>query len=152
MNHLSADSLAPDQVDELQQLATTLNDKLLSAGSSSAERAFGIGCGLGLLPVIVVAVILYVLGVINLILAMILGVLSILFLVSFASLLASIARANVVKRTYQSDVIPAIEKYLHDSGMNRVEFDTLVAEMLPREAPLQAFLSPIRQEEFDEPE
>jgi hypothetical protein len=152
MNRPSADSLAPDQVVELQQLATTLNDKLLSAASSSAERAFGIGCGLGLIPVIAVAVVLYVLGVINLILAMILGVLSILFLVSFASLLASIARANVVKRTYQSDVIPAIEKYLHDSGMNRVEFDTLVAEMLPQEAPLQAFLSPIRQEEFDEPE
>lgn len=113
MNQVSLPSLATDQLEELQQLASTMNEKLLSAGSSSAERAFGIGCGLGLLPVIAVAIILYILGVINLILAVVFAVLSLLFLVSFAALLASIARANVVKRTYRSDVLPAIEQYLN---------------------------------------
>ena len=141
--------LSPDQLEELGQLANSLNEKLLSAGSSSAERAFGIGCGLGLIPVIAIAIILYILGVVNLILAVVVGVLSILFLVSFAALLASIARVNVVKRTYQSDVLPAIEQYLIDSGMSRVEFDTRIAELLPSGSPLLEFLSPLRQAEPD---
>jgi hypothetical protein len=152
MTQISLQSLPPEQVEELRQLASDMNDKLFSAGSSSAERAFGIGCGLGLLPVIAVAIILYVLGVINLILAVVVGVLAVLFLVSFAALLASIARANVVKRTYQSDVVPAIEKYLYETGRSRAEFDTLVAELLPQGSPLLEFLSPLRQVEQDEPE
>jgi len=143
--------LPPDQLEELRQLAGTLNERLLSAGSSSAERAFGIGCGLGLVPVIAIAFILFILGVVNLILAVVVGVLSLLFLVSFAALLASIARANVVKRTYQSDVLPAIEQYLIESGMSRVEFDTRVAELLPGGSPLLEFLSPLRQAESGEP-
>src|SRR5512139_3109430 len=82
--------LTTEQTQELTALVEDLNEKLRSAASSSAERAFGIGCSLGLIPVVIVAVVLYSMRIINLILAVLVGILSIMFLVGTASLLSSI--------------------------------------------------------------
>ncbi len=128
--------------EELTALAESLNEKLRNEASSSAERAFGIGCGIGLIPVVGVTVFLYVIQALNMILAILVAVMAVLFLVGVAALLSSIARANTLKRTYRRAVEPEILRYLESQSMSRQEFDTLVSDLLPEEAPLQVFLTP----------
>lgn len=137
---------------DLKAFALAMNEKLQSAASSSAERAFGIGCGIGLLPIAGITVLLYIFQVINLILVVMLAFLGVLFLTGFSALLASIARANTVKRVYNDEVQPEIEGYTRRQHMSRESFDTQVAGILAVEEPLQAYLSPLLPEQADEPD
>jgi len=142
--------LTTEQTQELTALVEELNEKLRSAASSSAERAFGIGCSIGLIPVVIVAVVLYTMRIINLILAVLVGIMSILFLVGTASLLSSIARANTLKRTYQREIEPEISQLTTRYGLSPRQFDTLASQVLPDDAPLQAFLMPLPPEQGEE--
>jgi hypothetical protein len=138
--------LTSEQTRELAELVEGANEKLLSAASSSAERAFGLGCGLGLIPVAIVAIVLYSARLINLILAVLVGIMSVMFLVGVAALLSSIARANTLKRTYQREVEPQINSFVAQYNLTRQQFDTLASQVLPEEAPLQIFLKPLPPE------
>lgn len=128
---------------ELAALAEKWNEKLRQQASSSAERAFGIGCGAGLIPVAGVIVFLYVIQVLNTILAILVAIMAALFLVGVAALLSSIARTNTLKRAYRSSVEPEMLEYLESHAMSRPEFDTLLSNVLPEDAPLLVFLSPL---------
>jgi len=70
--------LTQEQTQELTAFVEELNEKLRSAASSSAERAFGLGCSIGLIPVVIVAVVLYSMRIINLILAVLVGIMSVM--------------------------------------------------------------------------
>lgn len=142
--------LTTEQIQEITVLVEDLNEKLRSAASSSAERAFGIGCSMGLIPVVIVAVVLYTMRIINLILAVLVGIMSVMFLVGTASLLSSIARANTLKRTYQREVEPEINRLSARFELPRRQFDTLASQVLPDDAPLQIFLKPLPPEEGEE--
>jgi hypothetical protein len=142
--------LPEEQTQELTALVEGLNEKLRSSASSSAERAFGIGCSIGLVPVVIIAVVLYSLRLINLILAVLVGIMSVMFLVGVASLLSSVARANTLKRTYQREVEPEINRFTSQHGLPRQQFDTLASISLPDDAPLQIFLKPLPPEQGEE--
>lgn len=131
----------PDQPQELAALAERLNESLRLSGASSAEQAFGIGCTLGVFPILVILLVLFIFKVINLILALILLVMGLLALVGVAMLAAQRARLNGVSRAYRTGVKVEIDQYLARSGLTRSEFDHLVSKLLPAGAPLQAFLS-----------
>ena len=135
--------LSPEQDQELQALVEDLNEKLRSAASSSAERAFGIGCSLGLIPVVIVAVVLYSMQILNLILVVLVGFISIMFLLGTSSLLSSIARSNTLKGTYQREIEPEINQFITRYEMPRQQFDTLASQVLADDAPLQKFLKPL---------
>ena len=139
--------LTTEQNQELTALVEDLNEKLRSAASSSAERAFGIGCSLGLVPVVIIAVVLYSMHIINLILAVLVTIMSILFLIGTASLLSSIARTNTLKRTYQREIEPEINRFTALHEMPRSQFDTLASQVLADDAPLQSFLEPLPPEQ-----
>jgi uncharacterized protein (DUF58 family) len=131
----------PDQSQELADLAERLNESLRLSGASSAEQTLGLGCSLGLTPILVILLVLFILKVINLILALILLVMALLALVGVAMLAAQRARLNGVIRAYRTSVEAEINLYLAQSGLTRPEFDRLVSKLLPEGAPLQAFLS-----------
>jgi len=130
-----------DQSQELASLAERLNESLRLSGASSAEQAFGLGCTLGLTPILVILVVLFVLKVINLILAFILLVMGLLAMVGVAMLVAQRARQNGMMRAYRTGIEAEIKQYLAQTGLTRPEFDRLVSKLLPEGAPLQAFLS-----------
>lgn len=142
--------LTQEQTQELTALVEELNEKLRSAASSSAERAFGLGCSIGLIPVVIIAVVLYSMRIINLILAVLVGIMSVMFLVGTASLLSSMARANTLKRTYQREVEPEINRFTSQYGLPRRQFDTLASLSLPDDAPLHIFLKPLPPEQGEE--
>lgn len=130
----------PDQSQELLDLAEHLNESLRLSGASSAEQTFGIGCTLGLAPILVILLVLFIFKVINLILALMLLFMGLLVMVGVAMLAAQRARQNGVIRAYNTDVKAEIDQYLVRSGLTRSEFDRLVSKLLPAGAPLQAFL------------
>ena len=90
----------PEQSQELANqanlvsLAERLNESLRLSGASSAEQAFGIGCTMGLAPILVILLILFILKVINLILVFILLVMGLLVMVGVAMLVAQRARIH----------------------------------------------------------
>ncbi len=134
--------LSPEQRQELTQLAETLDEKLRSAGAVGAEQAFGLGFVLGIVPLGVVLMILFAFKVISLIFTIILGVLSVIILVTLAALLSIRARANAVGNVYSTSVGTEIAQYLASHAMTRLQFDTLVYQILSQDAPLLAYLSP----------
>lgn len=142
---MSKDETALSEVDqsELTSFVEQMDKTLFQAGADSAEQAFGLGCGIGLLPALVVIVVLFALRVINLILMFVLAVLAVIALIGVATLLAYQARTNSIRRTYQSQVEPEINRYLSLHSLNREEFDLLAAERLSAAAPLRLFLAPL---------
>jgi hypothetical protein len=138
MDHIEPTS---HQSQELVDLAERLNESLRLSGASSAEQTFGIGCTLGVTPILVILLVLFIFKVINLILAFILLIMGLLAMVGVAMLAAQRARQNGVARAYNTGVKTEIDQYLAQSGLTRPEFDRLVSKLLPAGAPLQAFLS-----------
>ncbi len=128
---------------ELTAFVESENEKLRAAGAESAEKAFGIGCGLGLLPVVIIAVVLYAFNVVNFILAMILLLMGLLAVVGISMLLASRARINAERRSYQDTVNPEILQYLDEVELTPQQFSEIVDEQLPDDAPLRAHLDKV---------
>lgn len=136
-------NLTPEQEDELTLLAEELDEVLRSAGAASAEAAFGIGFGLGVLPLGVLILVLFATRVIDLISTIILSALGVMILVTIATSLSVKARANTIQKAFNTSVKDEIAQYLAGREMSRQHFDTLVHQLLPPDAPLQAYLSPI---------
>jgi len=129
------------QSQELVSLVERLNESLRLSGANSAEHTFGLGCTIGLTPILVIILVLVIFKVVNLILAFILLGLAILAMVGIAMLAAQKARQNGMKRAYQTGVEAEINQYLAQSSLTRSQFNLLVSRLLPEDAPLQAFLS-----------
>jgi len=142
MDRMQAPSLTPDQLQELRVLVEKLNEKLSAAGSGNAEQAFGIGCGLGTIPVLVIVTILYIFRLVDLILAAILVVVAALALAGISTMLAIRARSNSRRRVYQNDIETAISQYLSETELSRSQFDTMAYQILAQGAPLRDFLVP----------
>lgn len=124
----------PDQVRDW-------DERLRQAGVGSAEQAFGMGCGIALLPTLAVIGLLLIFRVINIILAAVLLVMALLVLAGLGMLFANIARTNNARRTYETSIQPEIASYLQQTGMPRAEFERQVVALLPADAPLQTFLN-----------
>ena len=131
---------AAEQPKELTAFIESENEKLRAAGAESAEKAFGIGCGLGLIPAVVIAVVLYAFSVVNFILAMVLLSMGLLAVVGISMLLASRARINAERRSYQDTVKPEIIQYLTEVEFTPQQFSEIVDQQLPVAAPLRAHL------------
>lgn len=118
------------------------NAKLVKVGSERSEQSFGLGCTLGILPVVGMIIILAILGVLNLISGFFALIMGALALVGIASLVASYAKKRSIEDTYKYNVKLEIERYLHDYSLDRQEFDTRAYQILPPDAPLQAYITP----------
>lgn len=116
------------------------NEKLRAAGAESAEQAFGIGCGIGLLPTVIIVIVLYAFQVVSFILAIILVLMGLLAVVGISMLLASRARVNAESKTFEASVEPEILQYLDDLGVTQQQFVEAVHEQLLDDAPLRAHL------------
>ena len=125
----------------LEEFVENSHEKLVKAGTSAAELAFGVGCTLevivaGLLMVIiffaftrtwtVLAVILFILTLISILIS---------------SILAIRARDATTRTTYQREVRPEIDIFLTTHGLSEDEFNEQAAEMLPENSPLLLYSS-----------
>ena len=138
---MQGETLLSEQDDELPSLAERLNENLRLSGASSAEYAFGLGCSLGFTPLLVILAILFIFKVINSILAGILLVMGILVVMGVSMLVAQKARRNGIRRAYRASVEAEINRFIGQYNLSRRQFDALASQLLPDDAPLQAFLS-----------
>lgn len=137
------------RTEEFAGLVESLNERLRSSGAGGAESAFGLGCGIGLLPVVGITLLLWIFGVVNLILGMMMLVVGLLALAGLSIMLANLARSNAVKRVYWAEVEPEIVQYLSQQRLSRQDFDTAACRELPVDAPLQRFLHPAVPEDAE---
>jgi hypothetical protein len=126
-----------------------MNENLRSSTGSGAEVAFGLSCGIGLIPVVGIILLLLVFRVVSLIPGLLFLVIALLGLMGISMLLANLARNNAQKRVFRAEIDPEIVRFLEDQRIDRQVFDTLACQALPADAPLQAFLTPLI---LDEPE
>jgi hypothetical protein len=126
---------------EVEQFGEELNEELRAAGISSAEQSFGLGCGLGLVPVSLLVLVLYFFNVVDLIPALVLLLLALLVLVSVASYMASQARIHRMDRYYQECIEPQIGEYLKRSQITRSQFNAYLFTCLADGAPLRDYLA-----------
>lgn len=133
--------LTTKQQKEVEQLGEELNEELRAAGISSAEQSFGLGCGLGLVPVSLLVLLLYFFNVIEFIPALVLLMFGFLVLIGVASYLASRARVNRMDYYYQECIGLQIEEYIEKSKISQAQFNDCLNAYLAEGAPLLAYLS-----------
>lgn len=131
------------EVERLEDAVLAWNERLRDAGAQGAERAFGLGCGIGLLPILILIAVLFIIRLINVILAAILVVIAFLALTGISALGAYYAQVNNMRRVYRQEVEPEIALFLAEFELERQDFDTLIYPMLPERAPLSLYLSPV---------
>lgn len=140
------------QRQEAVGFAQAMNENLRTSTGSGAEVAFGLSCGIGLIPVVGIILLLLALKVVSLIPGLLFLVIALLGLMGISMLLANLARSNAQKRIFRTEIDPEIVRFLDDQQINRQVFDTLASQALPADAPLQVFLSPLTLDEADQSE
>lgn len=126
---------------DLTELVESANQHLSESGANAAESAFGLGCYLGFIPVALVVIIIYLLGVRNWIILAIVAVGAVLVTTGTASLLAQRARLTNIKTAYLRDVEPEILAYLEQHNLSWEEVDLAASQLLAADAPLMRCLS-----------
>jgi hypothetical protein len=132
--------LSAEQQEALSSLASGANERLETAGRNSANQAFNLGCSIGLLPVVLVAVLVFLLGHANWLAAAAALLLSGALVLVLANLAAYTARNNVIQRTYKEQVNPDIQHALIDLGISKQRFLEQAKQSLPVGATLRKFL------------
>jgi hypothetical protein len=117
------------------------NETLVKVGSERSESSFGLGCTLGLIPVVAMIAILWAADVLNLISGFITLIMGALVLVGTANLVASAAKRRSIRDMYAYTVKLEIDRYLRENNLTRLEFDRQANRSLPGDAPLRSFMT-----------
>ena len=138
-NDLKSTEPAED-MEHLVLLIQSADERLLTAGQDSANRAFNIGCTAGLIPAIFIMILTLVVTKGSWIAAVFMGILMIMGLFALANLSAYISRSNAYKRCYETEIGPEIKEALFQKGIDRQEFAQVTSDILPTGSPLLSFL------------
>jgi len=129
----------------LSEFIQSVNQYLSETGAGSAESAFGLGCYIGFIPVALLVIILFLLGVRNWIVLALSGLVSVLATTGIATLLAQRGKATNIETTYHCVIEPQIESYLEKRSMTRDELDAVARQVLTIDAPLLEYTSSQRE-------
>lgn len=133
---------ASDEQDmDVDTFLTAMNEKLTSAGTGNAELAFGMGCGISIIPIGIVLLVLYILGLrgwVGIGLVVLIGV---LLATAISTILASRARASTINRTYARDIEPQILQYLQDHQLEHDDLIRAAGQALSSDAPLMKYFA-----------
>lgn len=133
------DDLPVSQRQELSELTSASNERLEQAGAQGAEQAFGLGCALIGLPLALLILALFVLGVFPLITAFIAWVMGAMVVLGAITLVSFNAKKRAIGETYRKNVGPDIQAYLNQSQIQEERFNSYVSASLPEGAPLRTF-------------
>ena len=144
MNH-STENLQPHPIEgteRIEEIALTSNEKLVEAGAKSANRAFNVGCTVGLLPAIIIIITTLIISKGSWIATAFISILMGMGLVAFANLSAYISRSKAYQRIFEQDLKPEIETQLDDLEIEYRDFVRVADEVLDSDAPMRAYIFP----------
>ncbi len=125
----------------LEEFVDRSHEKLIKAGTSGAELAFGVGCTLEVLAVgLIMLVIFFAFTKTWTTLAVILFILT-LISVLISSILAIRAREAVTRSTFEREVKPDIENFITTHGLSETEFRNQAMKFLPDDSPVLMYSS-----------
>ena len=149
MTQMVENPLEDDQKDILIGIAEEANESLEEAASRSANRAFNLGCLVGILPICAIVVGAFALTRFSWVGAFVMLVLMSLGLVLASNVIASIARNNATKKLYTSKIHPQIQNQLHEMNITEEHFTLLCLDTLPAGSALLQFLPPVTRSETE---
>lgn len=117
---------------DLKTLAETANEELEGLVNEAVNRAFNLGCFVGLVPAALFALVTFLVTGPSVTGAAIALLLAVLGLVAFANLAATITRRNAMPRRYRADILPNVEAALKQYGYTMAEFQQAVHQTLPQ--------------------
>lgn len=134
---LEDNSLVKGVEDEtLEEFIERSHEKLIKAGTSGAELAFGVGCTLEVLAAgLIMLFIFFVFTKTWTILAVILFILTLISIL-ISSILSIRAREAATRSTYEREVKPEIALFKETHGLSEDEFRVQAAEILPENSPV----------------
>lgn len=140
-----------ETIDEISQLANTLSDKLDVQVGNATNRAFNLGCFLGLIPATILILATFFLTGNSWVGAAVMAIMMALGLILFANVAASIARRNTMNRIYAKEIEPEINHAIHHLNIDRRSFDQIASMSLPNGALLGEFLTTEPEPALDTP-
>ena len=130
-----------DEDEAIEEFVERIHEKLIKAGTSGAELAFGVGCTLEVLAVgLIMLVVFLAFTKTWTVLAVILFILT-LISVLISSILAIRAREAATRSTFEREVKPEIERFNESHGLSEAEFRAQAAEILPEDSPVLLYSS-----------
>lgn len=126
-----------DLAQSARQEVEDLNTYLVKSATSAAELAFGVGCTLGVITILLLLVFVYIAITKTWTIVIVTGFIAILISVIISTMLATRAKNATVEKTYQRTTKPEIERMIRASGISEKQFSDLAASVLPESAPLR---------------
>jgi len=130
MNHTPSEGRLQAEQESLIAQIVSWNEQLESAVNNATNRAFNLGCFVGLFPASALILLTYFLAGKSWVGAIVMLVLMALALVLFANAVAGITRQNTMKRFYQETIQPEIVQMLKRHPMDYSDFAALASESL----------------------
>jgi len=107
------------------------NEQLESVLNTSTNRAFNLGCFIGLFPAFILVLMTYLLAGKSWVGAAVMLVLMSLALILFANVIAGITRQNTMKRFFQEKIYPEIDQMLLRQPVDSSDLTKIATESLP---------------------
>jgi hypothetical protein len=132
---------AVGQDEDIDAFVASINEKLTKAGTGNAEIAFGMGCGISIIPIGILLLVLYILGLRGWVGFGLVVLIGVLLSTTISTALASRARASAMRQTYARDIEPQILQYLQEHKLERYGFQEAAVQVLPSDAPLLKYFA-----------
>jgi hypothetical protein len=149
---MRASSLTENEQQDLATFIDETNQRLEDETMENANRAFNLGCMVGLLPAGLVVLLSYFLTKGSWIPVGITAVLMFIALMLFTNLAAYTARNRTMERVYEEKIAPTIDVKLSEYQVEEDEFSQIADDALPAGAMLRNYLTikPTKFESDDE--
>lgn len=123
--------IEPEVESRIASALLELNGRLEETVNAATNRAFNLGCAVGLIPAAVIIITTYFLTNNSLLGSVIMFVFMVLGLVLFANMVASITRRNTLKRNYHEDIEPQLIKLAAENNLELTHIYAVGALTLP---------------------
>jgi hypothetical protein len=118
-----------------------LEDQLEEAGQISANRAFNLGCWIGLVPAGVLITLIFFLSEGSWVVTLVSAVMIMISLIALANLAAFLAKSRSMNRRYDDQIKPQIGIKLEEFELTDDEFNQIMIDMLPKDSALRKLRS-----------
>ena len=106
----------------MHRIAEKANETLEDHAMNISNQAFNLGCGIGLIPLIIILIGTFIITKGEWVTTIIITSLTLIMILGLANLVAYISRKNALRRILESKVIPEIKKDLDMSGLSFSDF------------------------------